>query len=106
MLTVSWVLEQSFLTLTATINFLIIVSMYKFLPKSKNYLLLISIFVLFSVGKSFALETNTAFSLQLKDNIGNAGDIVTYKDGQYSISAEKYDTQMFGVIVDKPITSL
>jgi len=80
--------------------------MYKFLPKSKNYLLLISIFVLFSVDKSFALETNTAFSLQLKDNIGNAGDIVTYKDGQYSISAEKYDTQMFGVIVDKPITSL
>ncbi len=55
--------------------------------------------------RASALETNTAYSLQIQDDRGNGGDIVTYRNGIYDLSTEKYDTQMFGVIVDNPTTS-
>lgn len=56
--------------------------------------------------KAFGLETNTAFSIKVQDNKGNGGDIVSYKEGVYAISNEKYDDSMFGVIIDSPTTSL
>ncbi|KKS30938.1 hypothetical protein A2380_00010 [candidate division WWE3 bacterium RIFOXYB1_FULL_43_24] len=80
--------------------------MFKLHPALKKYaLFFISLVIIFPI-KSYALETNTAFSIQIKDNAGNGGDIVTYRDGVYALSVEKYDTQMFGVIVDSPTTSL
>ena len=91
--------------LTVNPNFLIIVLMHKSLPEFKIHALIITLFTLLLVPRARALETNTAYSLQIQDNKGNGGDIVTYKDGVYAISAEKYDTQMFGVIVDNPTTS-
>jgi len=93
------------LTLTDVANFSIIVLMYMTLPRIKIFASFAIFLPLLLVIKSYALETNTAYSLQLEENKGNPGDIVTYKDGLYSLSAEKYDTQMFGVIVESPTTS-
>lgn len=79
--------------------------MYKHLSAPLKTLFVTFAALLF-VNESLALETTTAYSLQIKDNKGNDGDIVTYKDGIYDLASEKYDTQMFGVITDTPATSL
>ncbi|GIW60430.1 MAG: hypothetical protein KatS3mg087_1496 [Patescibacteria group bacterium] len=79
--------------------------MYRHLPTTLKALILTFAALLF-VNKSFALETTAAYSIQIKDNKGDDGDIVTYKDGVYNLASEKYDTQMFGVITDTPATSL
>lgn len=91
--------------LTHISNISIIVSMYKHLSAPLKTLFVTFAALLF-VNESLALETTTAYSLQIKDNKGNDGDIVTYKDGIYDLASEKYDTQMFGVITDTPATSL
>ncbi len=79
--------------------------MYKH-PRALLKTLFVTFAALLLVNDSIALETTTAYSIQIKDNKGNDGDIVTYKDGVYDLASEKYDTQMFGVITDTPATSL
>ncbi len=83
--------------------------MFKRLPVT--FFLLILALILFKGGgflcqKVYAVESDTALSIQLKDNKGNPGDIVSYQDGEYVLTSTIYDSQMFGVIVDTPITSL
>jgi F0F1-type ATP synthase membrane subunit c/vacuolar-type H+-ATPase subunit K len=53
----------------------------------------------------FASYYGSAVSLPIENDVSNAGDIVSYIDGKYSLSNRPYDTTMFGVIVEDPSTA-
>lgn len=64
----------------------------------------LSIFAL-ATSVGMASTYDPAVSLPIENEISNAGDIVGYTDGKYSLSSKPYDVSMFGVIVDSPNTS-
>jgi F0F1-type ATP synthase membrane subunit c/vacuolar-type H+-ATPase subunit K len=53
----------------------------------------------------FAASFSPAVSMQTENNVGNEGDIVSYNEGKYALSAKSYDVSMFGVIVSNPNTA-
>jgi len=55
-------------------------------------------------GVACALSMNTAVSVQLENNKGNPGDIVSQTKGIYYLSAKTYDETMVGVIVETPVS--
>lgn len=50
--------------------------------------------------KCFAVSYEYAVTVPTVDNRGNPGDIVSYKDGSYSLSSVYQDPAMYGVIVE------
>lgn len=59
---------------------------------------------------SFPTYTNAdsyeyAVTVPIEDNRGNPGDIVSYKEGKYVLTADPYDSSIYGVVVDNPSIS-
>ncbi|MBW6441843.1 ATP synthase F0 subunit C [Patescibacteria group bacterium] len=46
-----------------------------------------------------------AVTVPTRNNEGNPGDVVSFKDGEYIISDQPYDTAIYGVIVENPSVS-
>ncbi len=70
----------------------------------------ISIFLFISLpfsllNKCFAVSYEYAVTVPVVDNKGNPGDIVSYKEGKYSLTDVFQDPAIYGVIVENPSIS-
>lgn len=73
----------------------------------------ISVIILFSflnlsfllINRCFAVSYEYAVTVPIVDSKGNPGDIVSYKDGKYSLTDVFQDSTIYGVVVENPSIS-
>jgi F0F1-type ATP synthase membrane subunit c/vacuolar-type H+-ATPase subunit K len=66
-------------------------------------------FTLIVLGISQCFAQNAlgySYTVQMENNEGNAGEIVVYKNGIYSLSTKDYENAIFGVITNNSIVSM
>lgn len=69
--------------------------------------LIIFLFLFWGLTKIiFAESYGTAVTVPIAGGAGKAGDIVSFKNGEYQLSNEPYDNQIYGVITDDAVLYL
>jgi F0F1-type ATP synthase membrane subunit c/vacuolar-type H+-ATPase subunit K len=75
----------------------------------RKYILILLSFVIVSNINSFVALANSfgvAYTVEVENNAGNSGDIVSYTNGKYNLASKTYDTDMYGVITDEAVLSI
>src|SRR5689334_13940580 len=62
--------------------------------------------ILSSSALVYAASSGTGFSIPVDTDFGKDGSIVSYSNGQYSLSSRNYDENMYGVLSDSPTISV
>jgi F0F1-type ATP synthase membrane subunit c/vacuolar-type H+-ATPase subunit K len=55
---------------------------------------------------AYAASSGTGYSIPVAADFGTDGSIVSFKNGEYSLSSTDYDVNMYGVLSDNPTISI